>query len=108
MSNETEENQVDTLPPPPPPQKKKDDEEAVVDTAPAPAAIKKKRSAGNQLTKDDYDAGEGDCEVDGDEIIKQGFKRAPEDVLKGRKIYKMINYTAFQSKTPAAASVTGI
>ena len=106
MSNETEENQVDTLPPPPPPQKKKDDEEAVVDAAPAPAAIKKKRSAGNQLTKDDYDAGEGDCEVDGDEIIKQGFKRAPEDVLKGRKIYK-INRTAFQSKTPAADSVTG-
>ena len=40
------------------------------------------------------------------EIIKQGLQRAPEDVLKGRKIYK-INRTAFQSKTPAADSVTG-
>ena len=40
------------------------------------------------------------------ETIKQGFKRAPDDVLKGRKIYK-INRTAFQSKTPAADSVTG-
>jgi hypothetical protein len=38
--------------------------------------------------------------------MKQGFKRAPDDVLKGRKIYK-INRTAFQPKTPAAASVTG-
>ena len=41
-----------------------------------------------------------------DEINNQGFKRAPEDVLKGRKIYK-INRTAFQSKTPAADPVTG-
>jgi hypothetical protein len=51
---------VDALRPPSP--QKKDNEGAVVDPAPAPAA-KKNRSTDNQLTEDDYDASEADCEV---------------------------------------------
>jgi len=58
------------------------------DPTPAVDNAQKKRSAGNQLTKDDYDAG-GNSD-DGDELtIKQGFKRATDDVLKNRKIYKI-------------------
>jgi len=62
---------------------------------------KKKRSAGNQLTKDDFDAGENSNDDD-EQIIKQGFKRASDDVLKNRKIYKIKRTVQPQTGTAVA------
>ncbi|VEU37290.1 unnamed protein product [Pseudo-nitzschia multistriata] len=59
---------------------------------------KKKRGADHQITKDDYDYDPDDEENDGaeaDERLKQGFSRAPDDVLKRRKIVRV--------KRPSAA-----
>uniref|UniRef100_A0A7S4EH26 RanBD1 domain-containing protein n=1 Tax=Pseudo-nitzschia australis TaxID=44445 RepID=A0A7S4EH26_9STRA len=49
---------------------------------------KKKRGADNQITKDEYDD-DSDGDGDGDERLKQGFKKASEETLKKRKIYKV-------------------
>jgi hypothetical protein len=49
---------------------------------------KKKRGAEAQITKDDYEDGDSD-DAEDDEKLKQGFKRASDEVLKKRKIYKV-------------------
>lgn len=59
----------------------------------------KKRSARNQITKDDYD-NEGSDDNDEDSL-KEGFKRAPTEVLEKRKIYKVKRYVV---PKPADAS----
>mmetsp|Transcript_31558 Transcript_31558/g.36262 ORF Transcript_31558/g.36262 Transcript_31558/m.36262 type:complete len:544 (+) Transcript_31558:58-1689(+) len=75
------------------------------DAIPVVENAKKKRSAGNQLTKDDFDAGENSNDDD-EEIIEQGFKRASDDVLKNRKIYK-IKRTVQPAVAGTAASTKG-
>lgn len=62
---------------------------------------KKKRSAEDQITKDDYDP--EDLGDDGEYVLSQGFQRAPTEVLKARKIYK-VNRSTFKQKTGASTS----
>jgi hypothetical protein len=75
---------------------------------PEPPA-KKKRGADNQITKDDYDAANDDDDATDEEKearLKQGFKRASEDVLKARKIYKVKRPTANGTSSAAATAST--
>lgn len=63
---------------------------------------KKKRGANNQITKDDYDD-DSDGDGDGDKRLKQGFKKASEETLKKRKIYKVKR----PSSVPTGATTNG-
>lgn len=50
---------------------------------------KKKRGASHQITKDDYEDEDDEGDENNDDKLKQGFKRASDDVLAKRKIYKV-------------------
>ena len=65
----------------------KESDEAVTTTSEnqnGTAEPKKKRGAERQMTKDDYDRGEGE-----EQEIKHGFQRASAEVLAKRKIFKV-------------------
>jgi len=49
---------------------------------------KKKRGASHQITKDDFEDGEND-DSENEDKLKQGFKRASDEVISKRKIYKV-------------------
>jgi len=86
----------------------KDDTAAVITEVRAdePPA-KKKRGADNQITKDDYEDGDGDDDAENDDRLKpDSFKRASNEVLAKRKIVKVSR--KFGASKPAEPAATAI
>ncbi|KAL7492510.1 hypothetical protein ACHAWT_002268 [Skeletonema menzelii] len=69
--------------------------------------MKLKRTSENQITKDTYDRGEEDSRFAEEPDPGTGMKRAPDDVIKGRKIIRASRkFAATSSSAPSKAPAT--